>query len=105
MAIDKINPAGAANAYANIQKATAGVTSGMPGGDKVSFGDVLKTSVSNSIETMHEGEKTSANAVIGKADLSDVVQAVTAAEMTLQTVVALRDRLLTSYQDIMRMPI
>jgi flagellar hook-basal body complex protein FliE len=33
-----------------------------------------------------------------------VVEAVNAAEITLQTVVAVRDRIITAYQEIMRMP-
>ncbi len=35
----------------------------------------------------------------------DVVQAVSNAELTLQTVVAVRDRVVNAYQEIMRMPI
>jgi flagellar hook-basal body complex protein FliE len=34
-----------------------------------------------------------------------VVAAVHAAEITLQTVVAVRDRMISAYQDILRMPI
>jgi flagellar hook-basal body complex protein FliE len=33
-----------------------------------------------------------------------VVEAVNAAELTLQTVVAVRDRIIGAYQEIMRMP-
>ena len=47
----------------------------------------------------------SAMAVTGEADITDVVQAVTSAELTLQTVVAVRDRMISAYQEIMRMPI
>lgn len=103
MAVDKINSAAAAGAYANIQK--AGSAAGMDGQDKVSFGDLIKQSAQNALTAIRGGEKASAQAVIGKADLTDVVQAVTAAELTLQTVVAVRDRMLQAYQDIMRMPI
>jgi flagellar hook-basal body complex protein FliE len=46
-----------------------------------------------------------AQGVTGENDLTDIVEAVTAAELTLQTVVAVRDRLVSAYQDIMRMPI
>ena len=42
---------------------------------------------------------------MGTANLTDVVEAVTAAEMTLETVVAMRDRMMSAYQEIMRMPI
>ena len=54
---------------------------------------------------MKAGEQMSARAVTGEASLPEVVQAVNAAELTLSTVVAVRDRLITAYQEIMRMPI
>jgi flagellar hook-basal body complex protein FliE len=43
--------------------------------------------------------------VMGTADPTDVVQAVNSADMTLQTVVAIRDKMIGAYQDILRMPI
>ena len=46
-----------------------------------------------------------AQAVLGNASLTEIVESVTAAELTLQTVVAVRDKMLQAYQDIMRMPI
>lgn len=103
MPIDKINPAAAAGAYANIQK--GGAAAGIEGGDGPRFGDLMRKAAVDSIETMRGGEKMSAQAVIGKANLTDVVEAVTQAELTLQTVVAIRDRMLGAYQEIMRMPI
>jgi flagellar hook-basal body complex protein FliE len=104
MPVDKINPAAAASAYANIQKSGSG--SGISGGDDTSsFSNMVRKAAVDSLETLHAGEKASALAVTGKADLTDVVEAVSSAELTLQTVVALRDRLLGAYQEIMRMPI
>jgi flagellar hook-basal body complex protein FliE len=44
-------------------------------------------------------------AAAGKADINDVVMAMSQAERTLQTVVTLRDRAVQAYQQIMRMPI
>ena len=44
-------------------------------------------------------------AIAGEADVTDVVMAVTNAETTLQTVVAVRDRVMAAYQEILRMPI
>jgi flagellar hook-basal body complex protein FliE len=69
------------------------------------FGDVLKDTVVKAIDTLHQGEKASAAAVAGKADLTDVVQAVNGAEFTLETVVAVRDKMLAAYDKIMQMPI
>ena len=43
--------------------------------------------------------------VAGKADLTDVVTAVSEAETALNTVVAIRDRVISAYQDIIKMPI
>ena len=50
-------------------------------------------------------EKMSAQAAAGKADVTDVVAAVSNAEISLQLVVAVRDRAVQAYQDIIRMPI
>ena len=43
--------------------------------------------------------------ISGESDLTDVVAAVNDAELTLQTITALRDRLVQAYQEIIRMPI
>lgn len=106
MAIDKItNPAQAANLYANTAKAAGqpGLEGAATGG--FSFGDLLKSGLQSAIGTVKAGEAASAAAVAGKADLSQVVQAINQAELTLQTVVAIRDRMLSAYQEILRMPI
>lgn len=103
MAIDKlVNPTAAAGAYGK----TANIGSkAVAGDDGVSFSDFLQKTAHDSIDTMRASETMSAKAITGQADLTDVVQAVTAAELTLQTVVAVRDRLLGAYQEIMRMGI
>jgi len=73
-----------------------------PGG---SFSDALASAVKDATATMHVGETASAQGATGKGDLVQVVNAVTAAELTLETVVAIRDRVINAYQDIMKMPI
>ncbi len=99
---DMINAATAAKAYANTAKA-ADLSGDIQKGP--SFGDVMKESALNAIRTMRAGESASAKAITGEASLPEVVQAVSAAELTLQTVVSVRDRLIGAYQEIMRMPI
>lgn len=99
--VDKIaNPAAAANAYANMAK-VANVNSATEARAD-SFGAVLKNTLVESIGTMKHGETMSARAVTGDASLPDVVQAVNAAELTLQTVTAVRDRLINAYTELMR---
>ena len=115
MSIDKINPSFAANVYANMQKTAAAATgetdtSGDAGsasgsGGAGSFGAMLKSATTNAIDSIHGGEKASAAAITGKADLADVVQAVNGAEFTLSTVVAVRDRMLSAYDKVVQMSI
>jgi flagellar hook-basal body complex protein FliE len=104
MAIDKVvNPGLAASLYSNI--ANIGDKSSGGSDDGVSFSDFLKSKLTDTVNTLKAGEKVSAQAITGKANLTDVVQALSSAEMTLQTIVAVRDRLVSAYQEIMRMPI
>ena len=105
MPIDKmIDPNMAASAYASSQS-VGKLAPGNDTADDVSFSDFLKGSLEKSLDTIRGGEEMSGKAVTGEADLTDVVQAVTQAEPSLQTVVSIRDRLISVYQDIMRMPI
>ncbi|MEM1138467.1 MAG: flagellar hook-basal body complex protein FliE [Pseudomonadota bacterium] len=110
-----ITNADAMRAYAGqvagqITGAEAGAQ-GAPGAKGVkpvegpSFADELGKVVQDAIETAKVGEQKAADAVSGQGDLVDVVTAISAAEVTLETVVAVRDRVIGAYQEIMRMPI
>jgi len=108
-------PAAAAAAYANVaqmgaaaQMGSAAVSSGVvpanlsgPG----SFSDFLSGAVQESINTIRQGEQAATAQVQGKANLVDVVNSVNAAELTLNTVVAVRDKVVSAYQSILNMPI
>ena len=61
--------------------------------------------VKDSINTIRQGEQAATAQVQGKANLVDVVQQVNSAELTLDTVVAVRDKVVAAYQSIMNMPI
>lgn len=69
------------------------------------FAGLLRRAAEDAVEVLHKGEVESLKAAAGKADITDVVTAVSQAEITLQTVVAVRDRVIQAYQDILRMPI
>jgi flagellar hook-basal body complex protein FliE len=69
------------------------------------FSAMVKNAVGQSVETVRHAEQMSMKAVAGQADLHEVVTAVTAAEVTLETVVAVRDKVISAYNEIMRMPI
>ncbi len=69
------------------------------------FADLVGESLEAAIETGRQSDQISAQAIAGKADLTEVVSAVTNAEITLQTVLAVRDRMIQAYQEIVQMPI
>lgn len=110
-----VDPNFAASAYANSSKIVtasyqqsddeSGAVTGSGSAGGVSFSSFLKDKAEEALDTMHASEVMSAKAITGEADITKVVEAVTAAEVTLQTVVALRDRMISAYQEIMRMPI
>lgn len=69
------------------------------------FNELLKSS----LEAVNEvGDRADAGVMAqatGKAEMVDVVTAVAEAELTVQTIVAVRDRVISAYQEILRMPI
>lgn len=72
----------------------------------VDFGDVLKNAIGGTVDAQRAAEKMSAAAANGEnVPMHDVIQAVGKAEITLQTMVAVRDKAVEAYQEIMRMPI
>lgn len=100
-----INPA-AINAYAQAAKMGVGAGAGeAQAAAGTSFGDMLSNVLSDAASTGRAAEAKAGDLMKGKGDIVDVVTAVNAAEMSLETVVAIRDRVIAAYQDIMRMPI
>lgn len=93
----------AANAYANAARMTSNAAPQATGGE--SFGKMMQNAASSVMDTLGKGEAASMQAVTGNADLASVTQAVTDAQVALQTVVAVRDRVISAYQDIIKMPI
>lgn len=121
MSINGINPNAAIGAYLNTQQISGGegqvtkvaglvgnpatISNPLSDSESVSFSDFLENKVGQAVETMQRGEELSAKAVTGEANPIDVVQAVTAAEVSLQTLVAVRDKMISAYQEVMRMSI
>ncbi len=97
------DPVAAINAYKNTASAKIAGTDGEHNASD--FGAFIRDAAQSSIQTLRQGDEMAQKAVVGEATLPDVVQAVTAAELTLQQVVAVRDKLVSAYKDIMQMPI
>jgi flagellar hook-basal body complex protein FliE len=70
-----------------------------------SFSDVLGSVVSDSINSIRQGEQTGVKGIEGSASTQDVTDAVMAAERSLQTAISIRDKLVSAFQEISRMPI
>jgi flagellar hook-basal body complex protein FliE len=106
-------PAAAAAAYqaiANITGSGANAAGGAASSSATAagagdFSNFLTTALKDSIGTMKQGETMAARQVAGQANIVDVVNAVNQAEITLNTVVAVRDKVVQAYQSIMNMPI
>lgn len=61
--------------------------------------------IEDAVPSLREGVARSLQAAAGTTDFNDVVLAVGQAELTLKTVVALRDKVIHAYQEALRMPI
>ena len=95
----------AAKAYATAgSTATLGGAAPAAGGGQ-DFGDLLKSVMTDAMQASKTAESQIAAQVSGKAELVDVVTAISSAETSLETVMAVRDQVISAYQEIMRMPI
>ena len=91
----------AAKTVANGQSAKSDSIGG--GGD--SFAGLVNDTLKSAVKTGYEAETLSLKQIAGEADLKDVITAVANAEQTLETVVAVRDKVLAAYNEILKMPI
>ncbi len=71
----------------------------------VSFEDALGQAVGSAIDTLKAGEATAIQGVEGAVPPMRVVELVMDAQRSLQSVLAIRDKLVSAWQDISRMSI
>ncbi|WP_425405985.1 flagellar hook-basal body complex protein FliE [Hwanghaeella sp.] len=102
-----INPADAAAAYRAHATPVPGPSAPSKGDAPAggSFLDLVKSGVKDAVDSNRAAERLSIDAIAGRADLTEVVTALSHAEATLNTVVRVRDRMISAYQQILRMPI
>lgn len=70
-----------------------------------SFSDMLGSMVTQGIDNLRQSEQTGMKGIEGSAATQDVVDAVMSAERSLQTAIAIRDKVVSAFQEISRMPI
>ncbi len=98
----------AIQAYDRAARQIAPETSGndrSKGEPASSFAELVKSGYQATRQAGLEAEAQSIQAIAGEANLAEVVQAVSKAEVTLQTMVSVRDRVVQSYQEVIRMPL
>jgi flagellar hook-basal body complex protein FliE len=100
IAIDDYGKAAAA-----YSRAARGEPAAERGAAGQSFADMVKGALNDAVTSEADAEKASVAAVGQGADLHEVVTAVAEAEVTLQTAIAVRERIIEAYKDILRMPI
>jgi flagellar hook-basal body complex protein FliE len=65
----------------------------------------IGTAARDFMAVMRESEATVQAGLVGEADAQSVVEALAATELAVQTAVAVRDRVVEAYQEILRMPV
>jgi len=96
-----VTPQAASQAYLS-----AGLEGVASSGDMVtSFGATLNRAIQGAIRTSQNADEKSMAGIAGKGNITDVVTAVQKAELALQTAVTIRDKVVSAYQEIMRMSI
>lgn len=104
-------PSFAAGAYANIQGMGAGNLMRKPtsGGASetggVDFSSLLGKALDATAEAGRKADTQTASVAAGRSDVVDVVTAVAESETAIQTLVAVRDKVIAAYEEIMRMPV
>ncbi len=95
----------AAQRISSLAPSESGVAEAGQAAGAKTFQSALTDALKDSVATMRAGEAAASQGGAGKGDVVQMINAVTAAELTLETVVAIRDRVISAYQDIMKMPI
>ena len=103
-----MSPGLAAGAYALQQKmnSTPSAALAKPATGANSFADILEATVGRAHDSGKRSDAMAMRAAGGQpTDLVEVVTAVAESEAALESLVAVRDRVVAAYEEIMRMPI
>src|SRR6187551_416762 len=104
-------PIAAAGAYANVARIAAEAQRSLvppPGTapkSETSFTSVLKEALASVNEIGHKSDVQTRAVANGKSNMVNVVTAVAETEVAIDAVVAVRDKVIAAYEEIMRMPI
>ena len=94
-----VTPAAAADAYS---RTAGGTTSEATPAD---FGATLQRAVGDAVASGQDAEAKAMQAIQGGGNITEVVTAISRAQLALQSATVVRDRVVQAYQDIIKMPI
>jgi flagellar hook-basal body complex protein FliE len=97
-----VTPSAAVEAYARTARQASG---GQPTKAVPDFGATMEKALDQAVQTGHKADDQAMKAISGGGNLTEVVTALSHAELTLQTATVIRDRVVQTYQDIIKMPI
>src|SRR5271155_5597369 len=103
------SPTVAANAYASLARIldSGGAGAAAKGSDAGSggppFGEVLKDAIGSVMEGGRQSDAQTSAMASGKSNVMDVVTAVAETDVKISTLVSVRDKVIQSYEDIMKM--
>ncbi len=96
--------AGAADSVSSLVPGIAGSGSASAPAP-TDFGSVLAQVTGDAVDKLKVGEATAISGLQGKSSVQDVTKAVMDAQQSLQTAVAIRDKVVSAYQEVSRMSI
>jgi flagellar hook-basal body complex protein FliE len=92
---------GADLGLAPVRSASPAASAGTP----VDFGSFLTKMATDTAQTLRAGEATALAGINGQASTNEVVQAVMATEQSLQSAIAIRDKVVAAFLELSRMSI
>ena len=108
------SPLSAATAYAKLARIAADPSAALTSkignktgndSDGPNFASRVKQAVSGVVEAGKKSDMQAQQMAAGKANIVDVVTAVTETEVAIEALVSVRDKVIHAYEEIMRMPI
>ncbi|MEH3147166.1 MAG: flagellar hook-basal body complex protein FliE [Methylobacterium frigidaeris] len=100
-AFDKAAPTASSAAASLLQRTAPPVASAGP----ADFGSVMAQLAAGTSQSLKAGEAAAIAGIQGKATAQQVVEAVMSAEQSLQTAIAIRDKVVNAYLELSRMAI
>ncbi len=106
--IDGISPLSMTSLASEMKKAAEASSTGQATETQAagaSFSDFMSNLGTTFTDNLKDAEKKSTDGILGKASVREVVESVMTADQTLQTAMAFRDKIVSAYLEVVKMPI